>query len=242
MPKPPWQSRKSAENDGPITLSKYFGQAMSLSSFKSKLKTHLFSSAYWFITFFLLFPSNPWLLCMCFCGGCVYHYCMCVCMYVGVFMYVCVACLSAFSSTLGSHEMRCHKLPMPPSSASFWVAPLAWPGLWQWRWGPGPASGSAGLPTPKDEGGPPTDWNCYSRSCSVYNSWAHPTGLAHEHSTQRVGSWVGTCRIELHPHSHWLCKMCPRCRSCQSSWGSSEGHYFACQAPLGSFSEDVPCF
>ena len=33
--------------------------ARSLSSFKSKLKTHLFSSAYGFIIFFLLFPSSP---------------------------------------------------------------------------------------------------------------------------------------------------------------------------------------
>ena len=54
--------------------------ATSLSSFKSKLKTHLFSSAYWFITFFLLFPSNPWLLYLCFCGG--EGGCMCACMCV----------------------------------------------------------------------------------------------------------------------------------------------------------------
>ena len=57
-------------------LSTYLGSvrhATSLSSFKSKLKTHLFSSAYWFLAFFLLFPSksNPWLLCLCFCGVCV---------------------------------------------------------------------------------------------------------------------------------------------------------------------------
>ena len=53
----------------------------SLSSFKSKLKTHLFSSAYWFVIFFLLFPSNPGLVCSCFCGQCVY---VCVCFEMNV--------------------------------------------------------------------------------------------------------------------------------------------------------------
>ena len=53
--------------------------ATSLSSFKSKPKTNLFSSAYWFIIFFRLFPSNPWELCLCFCGVCV---CTCVCVCV----------------------------------------------------------------------------------------------------------------------------------------------------------------
>ena len=44
---------------GPViwnSLSFSVRHATSLSSFKSKLKTHLFFSAYWFISFFLLFP------------------------------------------------------------------------------------------------------------------------------------------------------------------------------------------
>ena len=58
--------------------------ATSFSTFKSKLKTHLFSSAYWFLAFFLLFPSNPWLLCLCFCGMCVCGWveCLWVCVRV----------------------------------------------------------------------------------------------------------------------------------------------------------------
>ena len=44
----------------PGTLPPSVRQSSSLSSFKSKLKTHLFSSAYWFVVFFLLIlPINP---------------------------------------------------------------------------------------------------------------------------------------------------------------------------------------
>ena len=89
---------RSFQYIGPViwnSLSFSVRHAMSLSSLKSKLKTHLFSSAYWFFTFFLLFPSNPWLLYLCFCGVCV-----CVWVWIGVcgvFVGVCVglACLSA---------------------------------------------------------------------------------------------------------------------------------------------------
>ena len=53
--------------------------------------------------------------------ACVFAVCVCVCAHMCVwvcvvFVYVCacvcVACLSAFVSTLGSHEMGCHKLPI----------------------------------------------------------------------------------------------------------------------------------
>ena len=71
-----------------LELSFSVRHATSLSCFKSKLKIHIFSSPYWFLAFFLLFPSNPWLLCLCFCG-----------VLVGVFVGVCacvgLACLSA---------------------------------------------------------------------------------------------------------------------------------------------------
>ena len=53
---------RSLQYIGPViwnSLSFSVRHAMSLSFFKSKLKTHLFSSAYWFITFFLLFLLNP---------------------------------------------------------------------------------------------------------------------------------------------------------------------------------------
>ena len=103
---------RSFQYIGPViwnSLSFSVRHATTLSTFKSKLKTHLFSSAYWFLALFLLFPSNPWLLCLCFCAF-VY---VCVCAWVCVW-HVCVLkwmCLSAFVSALGSHEMGRHKLP-----------------------------------------------------------------------------------------------------------------------------------
>ena len=58
--------QRSFQYIGPViwnSLSFSVRHATSLSSFKSKLKTNLFSSACWFLAFFLLFPSSPWLLC-----------------------------------------------------------------------------------------------------------------------------------------------------------------------------------
>ena len=78
--------------------------ATSLSSFKSKLKTYLFSSAYWSIIFFLLFPSSPWQVCLCFCSVCVFVWCVWFCLKW--------MCLSAFVSALGSHEVGHHKSPI----------------------------------------------------------------------------------------------------------------------------------
>ena len=82
---------RSFQYIGPViwnSLSFSVRHATSLSFFKSKLKTHLLSSAYWFITFFLLFPSNPWQLCWSFSAVCGFVWlCMCVCV---VFVYVCV--------------------------------------------------------------------------------------------------------------------------------------------------------
>ena len=43
-------------------------------------------------------------VCACVCGYGVACVCVCVCL--------CVACLSAFVSALGSHEMGRHKLPI----------------------------------------------------------------------------------------------------------------------------------
>ena len=53
---------RSFQYIGPViwnSLSFSVRHATSLSSFKSKLKTHLFSSAYRFLAVFLPFPSNP---------------------------------------------------------------------------------------------------------------------------------------------------------------------------------------
>ena len=80
---------RSFQYIGPViwnSLSFSVRHATSLSSFKSKVKTHFFSSAYWFLAFFLLFPSNPWLLCLCFCGVCVCGWveCLWVCVRVWV--------------------------------------------------------------------------------------------------------------------------------------------------------------
>ena len=104
--------QRSFQYIGPVmwnSLSFSVRHATTLSSFKSKLKTHLFSSAYWFLAFFLLFPSNPWLLCLCFWGVCVcvggWSVCGCVCV-CGSGMLIC------FVSALGSHEMGRHKLPI----------------------------------------------------------------------------------------------------------------------------------
>ena len=112
---------RSFQYIGPViwnSLSFSVRHATSLSSFKSKLKTYLFSSAYWFLAFFLLFPSNPWLLCLCFYGVCV-CVCVCVCVRVRVGVWGCLwvcACgcgmLICFVSALGSHEMGRHKLPI----------------------------------------------------------------------------------------------------------------------------------
>ena len=101
---------RSFQYIGPViwnSLSFSVRHAMSLSSFKSKLKTHLFSSAYWFLAFFLPFPSNPWLLCLRFLRcGCVW------CLWVCVRVWVWHAYLICFVSVLGSHEMGRHKLPI----------------------------------------------------------------------------------------------------------------------------------
>ena len=110
-----WQTPeivKNVEKDLRFDTSVFFlsfsvRHATTLSSFKSKLKTHLFSSAYWFLAFLLLFPSNPRLLCLCFCGVCVCGWGVCVCVCVcGSGMLIC------FVSALGSHEMGHHKLPI----------------------------------------------------------------------------------------------------------------------------------
>ena len=104
---------RSFQYIGPViwnSLSFSVRHATTLSSFKSKLKTHLVSSAYWFLASFLLFPSNPRLLCLCFfCDVCV-----CVGGW-GVCGWVCVCgsgMLICFVSALGSHEMGRHKLPI----------------------------------------------------------------------------------------------------------------------------------
>ena len=76
-----------------LLLSFSVRHATSLSSFKSKLKTHLL--IYHFLSSVSIKPTTTMLVFLrCVCWGGV---CVCVC--------VCVACLSAFVSAPGSHEM-----------------------------------------------------------------------------------------------------------------------------------------
>ena len=84
----------SGLSPGTLFLSSLIYQACtSLSSFKSKLKTHLFSSAYWFV-FFLLFSTKSITTSMCVCSVCVYagvcHCVQFVCVHVFAYMCVCV--------------------------------------------------------------------------------------------------------------------------------------------------------
>ena len=64
----------------------------SLSSFKSKLKTHLFSSAHWSVIFFPSHSTYP----------SPYIYLLCVCVLKSAYPYV-------FVRAPGSYKMRCHK-------------------------------------------------------------------------------------------------------------------------------------
>ena len=85
-------------NSLPLSVSSV-RHSSSLSSFKSKLKTHLFSSAYWSVVFFPLY--QPMTGNTCICSVCV---CVCVCVWWNEHNYTYV-----FVRAPGSYEMGRHK-------------------------------------------------------------------------------------------------------------------------------------
>ena len=107
---------RSSQYIGPViwnSLPFFVRHATSLSSFKSKLKIHLFSSAYYhFLSSVSIKPMTTMFVFLQVWVWVLRRLCVCVGGWVGG--NVCILkwmCLSAFVSALGSHEVGHHKIP-----------------------------------------------------------------------------------------------------------------------------------